>query len=192
MRRALTLFPALVVAALASLALAACSTAAPAVTAGAGSVAVITDSVGEKIAVDVKQALAQTVNVDAVAESGYLSASPGAVTDRVMSAPESTTVLVLALGAADVNSAAPEEIRNAAIGQALAAASARADRVVVLAPLTPRGTGAAEWRAALRDAAAQFGAAYIDADFPGVVWDQNQLTTAAAAAVAARIADAIR
>lgn len=191
MRRALTVVSSLVVAMFAAFVFAACSSAAPAPPSGAASIVVITDSVGDQIAADLERILGRSVDRDAVPESGYLSASPAAVADRVTDAPTSTTVFVLALGAADVNSAAPADIRDAAIAQALAAASARAGQVVVLAPLVPTGSESSEWRAALRDAAVQFGAVYLDVDVPAAAWDQSRLTTAAATDIATRLANVI-
>ena len=100
--------------------------------------------------------------VDAVAGSGYLTASPHAVSDRVEKLSAAT--IVIALGASDVSQASSDETLSAAVTQAVGAASATGARVIVLSPLIPGGGGRQADVISLAARAA--GAEYVDVALP--------------------------
>ena len=102
------------------------------------------------------------VTVDAVADSGYLTASPGSVGDRV--AAQSGRVVVLALGAADLTRGAQDEALAAAVAQGVGAAVGTGARVLVLSPLVPGGGG--PQAGVISRAAREAGAEYVDVAIP--------------------------
>lgn len=102
------------------------------------------------------------VTVDAVADSGYLTASPGSVGDRV--AAQSGRVVVIALGAADLTRGAQDEALASAVTQGVGAAVGSGARVLVLSPLVPGGGG--PQADVISRAAREAGAQYVDVALP--------------------------
>lgn len=100
--------------------------------------------------------------VDAVADSGYLTASPGSVGDRV--AAQSGRVVVIALGAADLTRGAQDEALASAVTQGVGAAVGSGARVLVLSPLVPGGGG--PQADVIARAAREAGAQYVDVALP--------------------------
>lgn len=98
--------------------------------------------------------------------SGYLTASPSSVRDR-LSAVEGEGTIILALGAHDLDADAPEAITRSAVRDALTVAQASAGRVLVLPPLDPAASGssrAAELEGILREESASAGAEYVEVE----------------------------
>ena len=100
--------------------------------------------------------------VDAVADSGYLTASPGSVGDRV--AAQSGRVVVIALGAADLTRGAQDEALASAVAQGVGAAVGSGAQVLVLSPLVPGGGG--PQADVIARAAREAGAQYVDVALP--------------------------
>lgn len=104
------------------------------------------------------------VVVDAVVGSGYLTASPEAVRDRIAVA-SSQPVVILALGAGDGGAReAPENVLRSAIVDGIGAAVATGARVVVLPPLVPGGDPMVA--SLIREVAAAEGAEFVDVTVP--------------------------
>ena len=182
---------ALIGAALAVLALAltACGAAEPAV---AGQrVLVITDERGGDAGSAwydlVRREPGLQAQIDAVAGSGYLTASPSSVADRAAAAGGQFDAVVLALGGNDVTTTLPTEVREALVRDAMSASARYAPRVIVLPPFGVTAADLDAWDETLRTAATQTGATFTPIDLPA-----GSEAAAQASAIAAAVVLAVR
>jgi hypothetical protein len=125
-----------------------------------------------------------TVNVDAIAGSGWLTASPQSVADRI--AGQQADVVVLALGATDVLLAVDDQIREIVVRDGVAAATATGGRVFVLPPLVPAGTGqSAAWSQVIATVCSELGAIYLPVDLASEMSSQAMQELVASTVVGA-------
>lgn len=134
------------------------------------------------------------ITTDTKSGSGYLTASPSSVRDRLSTVKGEGTI-ILAMGAHDLGAGAPESIIRGAVRDALEAAEASSSRVLVLPPLDPAAAGsrrATELEGILREESASVGAEYVDVELRPAAAAQSGLGSVGSQAVADAVGDRLR